>query len=438
MPKCCKCQAGQSRLNKGSLCKACFKKKKKKINPADNNIDNIYSSDIDSTSNGHPEIFADNTLKNIGTNSSESSKDKEIINLIMENMTREKSWNNEIQTMLKQQIEFLKQEIYVKNTLIENLLTELHKQSPDENLQKVDNTESENISSLSSSSAVISTLPHILDSSSIISNKICEDEQKMAHLSSSGIKTHPNQFKTLINDSDSSFETYYAKSNVISTYPSNKKMLSPKKTVSAKKHRSNVVVNKYPERDSQQFQIKPKLVPGNETYSNIVYQGKKTLLLSDSILGRIQIRKFNKDLLSGSAYKKYFPGAKPSEIAHYCKPLLLKEKFDTVVIHVGTNSLYNENIDDIANEIFNLVKICKDHGVNDVLVSGITFRGNFLAKVRDLNNSIQSKEGMYDFKFIDNTNILRSDICTDNLHLNHSGIAKIAINIANAINTLDS
>ena len=318
-------------------------------------------------------MFADNTLKNIGTNSSESSKDKEIINLIMENMTREKSWNNEIQTILKQQIEFLKQEIYVKNTLIENLLTELHKQSPDENLQKVDNTESENVSSLSSSSAVILTLPHILDSSSFISNKICEDEQKMAHLSSSGIKTHPNQFKTLINDSDSSFETYYAKSNVISTYPSNKKMLSPKKTVSAKKHRSNVVVNKYPERDSQQFQIKPKLVPGNETYSNIVYQGKKTLLLSDSILGRIQIRKFNKDLLSGSAYKKYFPGAKPSEIAHYCKPLLLKEKFDTVVIHVGTNSLYNENIDDIANEIFNLVKICKDHDVNDVLVIRYNF-----------------------------------------------------------------
>ena len=97
----------------------------------------------------------------------------------MKNMTREKSWNNEIQTILKQQIEFLKQEIYVKNTLIENLLTELHKQSPDENLQKVDNTESENISSLSSSSAVISTLPRILDSSSFISNKICEDEQKI-------------------------------------------------------------------------------------------------------------------------------------------------------------------------------------------------------------------------------------------------------------------
>ena len=50
------------------------------------------------------------------------------------------------------------------------------------------------------------------------------------------------------------------------------------------------------------------------------------------------------------------------------------------------------------------------HGVNDVLVSGITFRGNFHTKVRELNNSIQSKESMYDFKFIDNTNILRSDM----------------------------
>ena len=85
------------------------------------------------------------------------------------------------------------------------------------------------------------------------------------------------------------------------------------------KKRPNVVVNKYPERDTVR-----RAVPGNSTHANI-NQRKKILLLSDSILGHIKIRKFNRDLLNGHAYKKYFPGAKPSEIAYYCIPILEKE-----------------------------------------------------------------------------------------------------------------
>ena len=67
-------------------------------------------------------------------------------------------------------------------------------------------------------------------------------------------------------------------------------------------------------------------------------------------------------LKSGFAYRKYFPGAKPEDIAEYCLRTLRKENYDVVIIHAGTNSLFNEDIDDIANEIFNIVKVCREKG----------------------------------------------------------------------------
>ena len=40
-------------------------------------------------------------------------------------MTKERKWNDDTQSILQNEVEFLKQEIAIKNTLIERLLTEL-------------------------------------------------------------------------------------------------------------------------------------------------------------------------------------------------------------------------------------------------------------------------------------------------------------------------
>ena len=101
------------------------------------------------------------------------------------------------------------------------------------------------------------------------------------------------------------------------------------------------------------------------------------------------MREINNELKVGRAYRKYFPGATPPpEIARYCLPMLIKDKPDVVVIHVGTNSLFNDEYCEIANQIFSLVKICRDHGVNEIFVLGITLRKNHMMKVRQLNNLI--------------------------------------------------
>ena len=100
----------------------------------------------------------------------------------------------------------------------------------------------------------------------------------------------------------------------------------------------------------------------------------KTLILSDSILGRIQMKNFNEKLNNGRAYRKYFPGATPKDIADYCVTTIRNHKPDSVVIHMGSNSLYNDDINEIAEDIFNVIQICRNYGVNEVFLSGITFR----------------------------------------------------------------
>ena len=190
-----------------------------------------------------------------------------------------------------------------------------------------------------------------------------------------------------------------------------------------------------PERDYIQLK-QSKITPGNRSYSNMTSKGRKILILSDSILGRIQMNKFNNDLPTGRAYRKYFPGATPKEIAYYCLPILRNDKPDVVVLHIGTNSTFNDDSQSIANDIFNMVKTCHDHGVNEVFVSGIIFRNRHISKIRELNNLLELKKETYNFKFINNDNIFAKDLGKDNLHLNYTGNIKIANNIIDAINNL--
>ena len=79
---------------------------------------------------------------------------------------------------------------------------------------------------------------------------------------------------------------------------------------------------------------------------------------------------------------------------------------------------------------------CHDHGVKEVLVSGVIFRNNFTSKITQLNNHIESNTKAYDFMYINNDNINADDIWRDNIHLSDTGTAKIAINIIAAINAL--
>ena len=56
-------------------------------------------------------------------NMEHNSNDRNFIDLIKGNILKEKKWNEDIQNMLKEQVAFLKQEVSVKNSLTESLIT---------------------------------------------------------------------------------------------------------------------------------------------------------------------------------------------------------------------------------------------------------------------------------------------------------------------------
>ena len=105
-----------------------------------------------------------------------------------------------------------------------------------------------------------------------------------------------------------------------------------------KEKRPQIVTNKCPERNVIINHTK-KIVPGNSSYSNTTSQGKKILILSNSICGRINISKLNEALKSAHAVKKIYPGATPKELEHYCLKPLNDIKPDIAIINIGTNKI---------------------------------------------------------------------------------------------------
>ena len=58
------------------------------------------------------------------------------------------------------------------------------------------------------------------------------------------------------------------------------------------------------------------------------------------------------------------------------------------------------------------------------------------AKINELNDILRDKCNIYGFNFVDNANIGRDHICSDNLHLNHYGLCRLANNFIGMLNYL--
>ena len=127
----------------------------------------------------------------------------------------------------------------------------------------------------------------------------------------------------------------------------------------------------------------PRTVPGNSSYSDITWKGKKITIFGDSILQRMKGKEISKELKHGPAYVRSFPGANCNEMSHYVIPHLTERTPDAVVLHVGTNDVRTrrgqreKSNEQIANEIIAIGRTCKSFGVNDVFISSITYKKGF-------------------------------------------------------------
>ena len=194
--------------------------------------------------------------------------------------------------------------------------------------------------------------------------------------------------------------------------------------------RPNIVINSKNANDVINYK-NPRHVAGNSTYASMAKSGKFFLLLSDSICSRM--REFNRNLCSGHAYRKQFPGSTSHEIAHYIIPTLINDKPDMIVIHAGTNDLRNTRKEEIVDSIMNIVGTYQKYGVTNIYVSSLIFREQYHIKVSEVNQLLRHRQTLNNFILIENDDITREHIWKDNLHLNNYDTINIANNFINML-----
>ena len=198
------------------------------------------------------------------------------------------------------------------------------------------------------------------------------------------------------------------------------------KSVNFKEHRRpQVVTQNILVKDDQ----RRTTIPGNSSYANVTEKGKKTLIIGASIVRNIDIVEFNHHLERGNAIKRSYGGSTTADMHWHITPTLIEEKPDRVVLNIGTNNLTkkrHQTEEEICQDIFNIAEKCRSYGVNEVYISGLTLRPSFASKVEKINDILRRNSGLKNYTFIDNTNITRSHLARDNLHLNRQGTILLA------------
>ena len=120
------------------------------------------------------------------------------------------------------------------------------------------------------------------------------------------------------------------------------------------------------------------------------------------------------------AVKRAFPGATASQINHSVHASLSEDNPTTLVICAGTNNLTkkNQTADQTSQEIIEIAQSCHQGGVSIFFVSGITCRPKFKVKIDEINKLLKYNAGVFNYSYIDETNIRKQYLWKDDLHLN--------------------
>ena len=184
-------------------------------------------------------------------------------------------------------------------------------------------------------------------------------------------------------------------------------------------------------------------MPGTkDSYAQALKDGKKKLLIiEDSHVRRINKYKLQNSFPDSKTYVKSFSGATTQDLHHYILPSLKKDdKPDIVTIHIGSNNVRHNNIEEfdaqqLANSIINIGKICKSHGVMEVVISSIFVKYNIklskvIGKVNEFLSTLCKDNG---FHFVSHQNIIRKHISRDGIHLTPEGTNLFADNLVDFI-----
>ena len=133
--------------------------------------------------------------------------------------------------------------------------------------------------------------------------------------------------------------------------------------------------------------------------------GNKTFILGTSMVKGIRMKEVNSQLRNSFAKLRSFLGATLKHLKYYIVPGLIDETPDRIILHGGCNDVNNKysTPEKTANEIADMAILCRDYGVNDVLLSAmICRRGKFLnGKVKRVNfllKQIREENGFFFYR----------------------------------------
>ena len=87
------------------------------------------------------------------------------------------------------------------------------------------------------------------------------------------------------------------------------------------------------------------------------------------------------------------------------------------------------NIDAVTNNITNVANDCKNYGIKNISLSGLTINKRLHAHfINAVNNALKLDSIKYGHNFIENSNILPDNLWQNGLHLNNSGKGKLLNN----------
>ena len=171
-------------------------------------------------------------------------------------------------------------------------------------------------------------------------------------------------------------------------------------------------------------------------------QRKKTFIIGDSHLNKIKKDSLRKKFNGDKVYFKCFSGANTKQLDHYVIPVLVDEKLQTVVIHIGSNDIIKFNyhdldVNDLANRILQIGLKCRYYGIESIDISSVLVRNNnnLNKLIRGVNISLKHLCKVYGFDFICNDRIGKDLLWRDGLHLADEGTSFLAINFLNFLNS---
>ena len=201
---------------------------------------------------------------------------------------------------------------------------------------------------------------------------------------------------------------------------------------------ANITNNQYEEPLAQR---KARIVTGRRTYAKATKFGEKICVIGDSHFNIIKRNIFQKSVNGRKIYLNIFRGATSKRFNHHILPTFHEDQPDLVLLHAGSNDIYNLtkdiiNTEKLTEDIINIGKSGIDVGVKEVVISSILPKKNIALTrfIWQVNDSLRKQCVLNRFGFVSNDNISRTHLWKDGIHLEDLGTNILADNFVDFLN----